>query len=155
LHSPPETGRNNSWASRTLSGRRCVNRLKPTPCSSSRLALLALAAGLVFALPDSVRASCGDHTHTAVERANQRPCTPGVDCPPPAPCTGPTCRAPDNPLPTPPASSRHVLQEWALAPTPLRADARGTALLGTDASNLRAFHRAFPPDPPPRLLLAD
>ena len=104
---------------------------------------LASAAVLLLALlPAAVEASCGRHVSYPGDTADDRR--------PPAPCRGPSCSAnPEQqpgipPVTAPPADHDATLDARHLDRRPSRPLAMGE-------DRCRAVHRAFPPDPPPRL----
>lgn len=122
------------------------------------MALLALAVLAALTLPGSLSASCGRHVHSARESQFRQPCTPGVDCPisnpMPVPCTGPTCKERHDSIPPAPATPPVWVVQWGLLPILPSLPPSNPRYTGDDAGNSRAIHRAFPPDPPPRVLAA-
>jgi len=125
------------------------------PGHTSGLPLPLVVVALLLLGPAPARAECGRHVSTAAERAAGAPCEPGRPCPvPPAPrepCRGPTCSgAPDSvPFVPPPAPTSLPPHDLALLGEQSWHGAANAIITPSDGK-VRAIHRAFPPDPPPR-----
>ncbi len=132
---------------------RCVNGSTRLSCCPALPVLLVLAVVVAFVLPGRAAASCGAHVQTAGKPDGQKRCLHG-DCPVvplvPIGCTGPTCRERQESLPPVSVSPPPVVPEWALGTIARQPAAQSPAGRPAETAGVRAFHRAFPPEPPPR-----
>ncbi len=114
------------------------------------LACLVVAAGLLAAAP-AAHGSCGHYTHTnpsPQQQAGEEP----TQVPLRLPCRGPTCQQQPEQAPlAPPVVPASRAAEKALAGSHDLLDLAGAFVPANRRRHVRAIHRCFPPERPPRV----